>query len=41
MLIEGLEEAVDGGGGLVLVLGCAAGDVGIAALLRVTEGGVS
>ncbi len=38
MLIEGLEEAVDLGGGLVLVLGCAAGDVGIAALLRVTEG---
>ena len=41
MLIEGLEEAVDLGGGLVLVLGCAAGDMGIAALLRVTEGDVS
>ena len=39
MLIEGLEEAVDRGGGLVLLLGCAAGDVGIAALFRVTEGG--
>lgn len=39
MLIEGLEEAVDLGGGLVMVLGCAAGDVGIAALLRVSEGG--
>lgn len=36
MLIEGLEEAVDLGGGLVLLFGCAAGDVGIAALLRVT-----
>jgi len=41
MLIEGLEEAVDLGGGLVLLLGCAAGDMGIAALLRVTEGGES
>lgn len=41
MLIEGLEEAVDLGGGLVLVCGCAAGDVGIAAVLRVTEGGES
>ncbi len=41
MLIEGLEEAVDLGGGLVLLFGCAAGDVGIAALLRVTEGGAS
>ena len=41
MLIEGLEEAVDLGGGLVLLFGCAAGDVGIAALLRVTEGGQS
>lgn len=41
MLIEGLEEAVDLGGGLVLMLGCAAGDVGIAALLRVTVGGAS
>ncbi|MHC4432174.1 MAG: thiolase family protein [Planctomycetota bacterium] len=41
MLIEGLEEAVDLGGGLVLLMGCAAGDVGIAALFRVTEGGES
>jgi acetyl-CoA acetyltransferase len=39
MLIEGLEEAVDLGGGLVLLFGCAAGDMGIAALFRVTEGG--
>ena len=38
-LIEGLEEAVDLGGGYVLVFGCAAGDVGIAALFEVTEGG--
>lgn len=41
MLIEGLEEAVDLGGGLVLLCGCAAGDVGIAALFKVTEGGAS
>ncbi|UCG57722.1 MAG: hypothetical protein JSU70_23015 [Phycisphaerales bacterium] len=41
MLIEGLEEAVDLGGGLVLLFGCAAGDVGIAGLFRVTEGGES
>jgi acetyl-CoA acetyltransferase len=41
MLIEGLEEAVDLGGGLVLMLGCAAGDMGIAALFRVGEGGES
>jgi acetyl-CoA acetyltransferase len=39
MLIEGLEEAVTLGGGLVLLFGCAAGDMGIAALFRVTEGG--
>ena len=38
-LIEGLEEAVDLGGGHVLVFGCAAGDVGIAAVLRVSDGG--
>jgi len=38
-LIEGLEEAVDKGGGYVLVFGCAAGDVGIAALFEVSEGG--
>lgn len=41
LLIEALEEAVDLGGGLVLLFGCAAGDVGIAALLKVTEGGAS
>jgi acetyl-CoA acetyltransferase len=41
MLIEGLEEAVDLGGGLMLLFGCAAGDMGIAALFRVTEGGKS
>lgn len=33
--IEALEEAVDLGGGNVLVFGCAAGDVGIAALFHV------
>jgi acetyl-CoA acetyltransferase len=38
-LIEGLEEAVSLGGGYVLVFGCAAGDVGIAAILEVAEGG--
>ncbi|UCF06247.1 MAG: hypothetical protein JSV33_04260 [bacterium] len=35
-LIEGLEEAVDLGGGHVLMFGCAAGDVGIAAILKVS-----
>jgi acetyl-CoA acetyltransferase len=35
-IIEGLEEAVALGGGYVLVFGCAAGDVGIAALFRVS-----
>jgi len=39
LLVEGLEEAVSLGGGLVLLFGCAAGDVGIAALFEVTEGG--
>jgi acetyl-CoA acyltransferase len=38
-LIEGLEEAVSLGGGYVLIFGCAAGDVGIAALFEVGEGG--
>jgi len=38
IVIEALEEAVDLGGGNVLVFGCAAGDVGIAVLLSVTEG---
>jgi acetyl-CoA acetyltransferase len=36
-LIEGLEEAVTLGGGRVLLFGCAAGDVGIAAVFRVTD----
>lgn len=35
-LIEGLEEAVELGGGNVLLFGCAAGDVGIAALFEVS-----
>jgi hypothetical protein len=30
---------VDLGGGHVLVFGCAAGDVGIAGIFKVTEGG--
>jgi acetyl-CoA acetyltransferase len=38
-LVEGLEEAVELGGGLVLLFGCAAGDVGIAAVFAVEEGG--
>jgi acetyl-CoA acetyltransferase len=40
VLIEALEEAVDLGGGRVLVFGCAAGDVGIAALFEVRDGGI-
>jgi len=40
-LIEGLEEAVDRGGGRVLLFGCAAGDVGIAALFEVADTGRS
>ena len=39
IIIEAFEEAVDLGGGYVLVFGCAAGDVGIAAIFKVTEGG--
>ncbi|MBI4676350.1 MAG: thiolase family protein [Elusimicrobia bacterium] len=35
LLIEGLEEAVGLGGGHVLLMGCAAGDVGIAAVFEV------
>jgi acetyl-CoA acetyltransferase len=38
-LIEGLEEAVTLGGGRVLLFGCAAGDVGIAAVFSVTDKG--
>ncbi|MFH1178086.1 MAG: thiolase family protein [Acidobacteriota bacterium] len=36
VLIEALEEAVSLGGGFVLVFGCAAGDVGIAAIFKVS-----
>ena len=36
-LIEGLEEAVSLGGGHVLLFGCAAGDVGIAAIFEVSD----
>ncbi len=39
VVIEALEEAVDLGGGYVLVFGCAAGDVGVATILKVTGGG--
>lgn len=35
VIMEALEEAVDLGGGYVLVFGCAAGDVGIAAIFHV------
>jgi acetyl-CoA acetyltransferase len=41
ILIEALEEAVSLGGGYVLVFGCAAGDVGIAAVFAVSEGGAA
>ncbi len=37
--IEAFEEAVEIGGGYVLIFGCAAGDVGIAAIFKVTDGG--
>ncbi len=36
VLIEALEEAVDLGGGHVLIFGCAAGDVGIASVFKVS-----
>jgi acetyl-CoA acetyltransferase len=36
VVIEALEEAVDLGGGHVLVFGCAAGDIGIAAIFKVS-----
>ena len=36
VVIEALEEAVDLGGGYVLIFGCAAGDVGIASVLKVS-----
>lgn len=38
LLLEGFEEAVDIGGGYVLLVGCAAGDVGIAAIFKVETG---
>ncbi|MCK4655391.1 MAG: hypothetical protein KAT85_00115 [candidate division Zixibacteria bacterium] len=37
--IEALEEAVSLGGGYVLIFGCAAGDIGIAAIFKVNDGG--
>jgi len=37
--MEALEEAVDKGGGYVLIFGCAAGDVGIAGIFKVSDGG--
>ncbi len=37
--IEAIEETVDLGGGYALIFGCAAGDVGISAIFKVTEGG--
>jgi acetyl-CoA acetyltransferase len=40
VLMEALEEAVDLGGGYVLIFGCAAGDVGIAAIFKVNDGGL-
>lgn len=40
-LIEGLEEAVQLGGGRVLLFGCAAGDVGIAAIFEVADAAAS
>jgi acetyl-CoA acetyltransferase len=39
VIIEALEEALALGGGYVLIFGCAAGDVGIAAILKVEDGG--
>jgi acetyl-CoA acetyltransferase len=39
LAIEGIDEAARLGGGYVLVMGCAAGDVGIAAIFRVTDAG--
>lgn len=38
VLIESFVEAVSLGGGYVLIFGCAAGDVGIAAIFKVDEG---
>ena len=39
VLIEALEEALILGGGYILIFGCAAGDVGIAAVLKVEDRG--
>lgn len=39
IVMEGLEEAVSIGGGYLLAFGCAAGDVGIAAIFKVTDRG--
>jgi acetyl-CoA acetyltransferase len=39
IVVEALEEAVELGGGYGLVCGCAAGDVGIAAIFKVTDRG--
>jgi acetyl-CoA acetyltransferase len=36
LIIEALEETVDRGGGYALVMGCAAGDIGVAALFKVS-----
>lgn len=38
VLLEALAESVSLGGGYVLVCGCAAGDVGIAAIFKVSDG---
>jgi len=37
VIVEALEMAVSRGGGYVLIFGCAAGDVGIAAVFKVTD----
>lgn len=37
VIVEALEKTVDRGGGYTLVFGCAAGDVGIAAIFKVTD----
>jgi len=39
VLVEALEYAVSQGGGYALVFGCAAGDVGIAAIFKVSDSG--
>jgi acetyl-CoA acetyltransferase len=37
VIVEALERAVSQGGGYVLIFGCAAGDVGISAIFKVTD----